>query len=614
MRAVVRLWTVVTLAWLAACGARADVLLDWERQYHVAPGSESFASTVMDDLGNVYAIGKTFNGSNDDALVVKYGPAGSLHWAIKFTGAGDQVGQGIAVKPDGSELYITYASRPGRIVLRRINPLNGSSTWVTYRDGLPGESIDQGSVLFDPTTGRVFWGFWWGQSGGNATLWALCMTSGGGLVQGYGAGLGPGCTILDVALRPQGGAFYLSGDRTIHPPGTRLLAVNEDGGFLGTRLLDTGTALGVGPAQGGVLVVAGRFASNRITITRFKTSDLSQVAWQDTFTGLTDVTVNDAVVGPGGEAYVLGAETVAGKGTEWFMSRYAYPTNVRDWRTTRPNTTASESFLGGSVDAYGSLAVAAVRKGATDQLLTKVYDCATGNLLGESTTNSPSGAGTLSAIATNASSVFSASGLVQDAGFTRGLLTRVSQDGLRRLSVPLNAYTGGFVPRLSIWMYGATGAIRSVGLSSNSPYVLPPATASVLALVTLATLDIPTVPTNVDRTVELTASFQGAIRKTRFILLAPRPASLDITPSSVNGGEVATGTIQLTGLAPTGGLVVSLQSNGPDVVVPSFVTVSVGQAVKTFAVVTLPTIGTVTRTVTATANGVSKTDTITVHP
>jgi len=589
-------------------------LLDWERLYHVAPGSESFASTVMDDQGNVYGIGKTHNGSDDDALVVKYGPAGSLHWAIKFTGAGDQVGQGIAVKPDGTELYITYATKPGRIVLRRINPQSAGPLWAVVRDASPGESMDQGSVLFDPTTGRVLWGYWQGQSGISATVWSQGFTSAGGLVQGYGAGLAPGSTILDFSLRPQGGAFYLTGNRTVHPPGTNLLAVNENGGLLGFRVLTYGTALGVGPAQGGTLVVAGRFASNQITLTRFKTSDFSQVSWQDTFTGLTDVVVNDAVVGPTGEAYAMGAESVTGKGTEWFMSRYAYPTNVRDWRTPRPNTTTSESFLGGTVDAFGSIAVAAVRKGATDQLSTRVFDCISGSLLGQSTTNSPSGAGTLTAIATSAANVFSTSGLVQDAGFTRGLLTRVSQDGLRRLSVPLASYVGGSAIRFSTWMYESTGAIRSVVLSSNSPYANPPATISVLALTTLATFDLPTTPTNVDRTIEITGTFQGAIRKVRFILLAPRPANLDISPSSVNSGDVATGTILLTGMAPTGGQVVTLQSSGPDVVVPSFVTVPAGLPDKTFAVVTLPTIGTVTRTVTATANGVSKAATITVHP
>ncbi len=69
----------------------------------------------------------------------------------------------------------------------------------------------------------------------------------------------------------------------------------------------------------------------------------------------------------------------------------------------------------------------------------------------------------------------------------------------------------------------------------------------------------------------------------------PTLASVTLNPTSVTGGSSATGTVALTGPAPSGGLAVSLSSNNSDVAtVPATVTLPAGATPATFIVRSLP--------------------------
>jgi hypothetical protein len=83
-------------------------------------------------------------------------------------------------------------------------------------------------------------------------------------------------------------------------------------------------------------------------------------------------------------------------------------------------------------------------------------------------------------------------------------------------------------------------------------------------------------------------------------------ASLTISPSTVTGGQGATGTLTLSSPAPSGGIIATLSSNNPAAGVPPSVTVPGGQSSTTFPVTTTPVTTTTTATITATsANTVS---------
>lgn len=91
-------------------------------------------------------------------------------------------------------------------------------------------------------------------------------------------------------------------------------------------------------------------------------------------------------------------------------------------------------------------------------------------------------------------------------------------------------------------------------------------------------------------------------------------SSLAFSPNTLTGAGTATGTVTLSGSAPTGGITVSLSSNSAVVQVASTVTVSANSTSATFTA-TASAVSTQTiATVTATYNGVSTTSTLTLNP
>jgi hypothetical protein len=91
-------------------------------------------------------------------------------------------------------------------------------------------------------------------------------------------------------------------------------------------------------------------------------------------------------------------------------------------------------------------------------------------------------------------------------------------------------------------------------------------------------------------------------------------ASLSINPASVPGGTSATGTVALSGPAPSGGVSVSLSSNNASTTVPTSVTVAGGSSAATFIVSTSKVASSTSVTVTASYNGVSKTASLSIAP
>lgn len=98
---------------------------------------------------------------------------------------------------------------------------------------------------------------------------------------------------------------------------------------------------------------------------------------------------------------------------------------------------------------------------------------------------------------------------------------------------------------------------------------------------------------------------------------APLPqvtlSRLDISPSSVAGGQSATGQVLLSSAAPTGGLDVQLSSSNAAVRPLATVRVPAGQQSASFTITTTIVSATVTATVTATLNGVQRSATLTVQ-
>ncbi len=92
----------------------------------------------------------------------------------------------------------------------------------------------------------------------------------------------------------------------------------------------------------------------------------------------------------------------------------------------------------------------------------------------------------------------------------------------------------------------------------------------------------------------------------------PSLTALSLNPTSVAGGSSSTGTVMLSGAAPSGGAVVSLSDNSSSASVPANVTVPGGTTSTTFTVSTVAVTASTSASITATYAGVSRSASLSV--
>jgi hypothetical protein len=157
---------------------------------------------------------------------------------------------------------------------------------------------------------------------------------------------------------------------------------------------------------------------------------------------------------------------------------------------------------------------------------------------------------------------------------------------------------------ISLTAAASTGG-ANISLSSSNPAVATVQTAvTIQAGSSTATFVIAAVAAG---TATITASLNGSSRQSPMLTVTGERvalSSISINPSSVVGGNVATGSVILTAAAPGGGAVVSL-SGGDPITVPASVTVQAGSASATFTVSTRAVGGTMSATVTGSYGGAS---------
>lgn len=147
----------------------------------------------------------------------------------------------------------------------------------------------------------------------------------------------------------------------------------------------------------------------------------------------------------------------------------------------------------------------------------------------------------------------------------------------------------------------------TVTLASTNAALVVPASVTVPAGETTVKVTLGTRPVTATENGQLNATFAGVTKSVQVSVVAPVMASLTVEPNAVVGGSSATGTLELTSVAPAGGLVVSLTSSKSDVGVPVSVTVPAGLTSVTFNIQTNKVIADVTSVITAGLNGNTRT-------
>jgi len=160
----------------------------------------------------------------------------------------------------------------------------------------------------------------------------------------------------------------------------------------------------------------------------------------------------------------------------------------------------------------------------------------------------------------------------------------------------------------------AGGAVVTLS-SDNTTAATVPASVTVNSGGTSATFNVATSTVSTSTAVTIQGNYNGA--KSTVLTVLPASvalASVSLNPTSVVGGTNSTGTVTLSGTAPTGGAVVALSSSNSAVAsVPANVTVVAGNSSATFNVTTSNVASSTTVTIQGNY-GAIKAATLTVTP
>lgn len=162
---------------------------------------------------------------------------------------------------------------------------------------------------------------------------------------------------------------------------------------------------------------------------------------------------------------------------------------------------------------------------------------------------------------------------------------------------------GGDSSTLNIQLPFRVQEAVTVNLSASGGIDLP-ATATIPVNDYQVTVPITVQQTTSTNTRTITATVNGIATTLNISVVPPRPQSVVLNPTTVKGGTSSTATLNIIGVAPTGGLTVNLASNNANAQVPPTVVVPEGTKTVNFTVTTNPVATTVNAAaISATGNG-----------
>ena len=178
---------------------------------------------------------------------------------------------------------------------------------------------------------------------------------------------------------------------------------------------------------------------------------------------------------------------------------------------------------------------------------------------------------------------------------------------LSLITVSPTSVIGGNSSRGTVTLTGAAVGNVVVTLSSNNGSAAVPSSVTVPQGAMSASFNIGTTPVASSTVASISAVYNGVTKTATLTITQPTLSSLKLTPSKVAGGSSSTGTVTLSGVAPSTGVTVQLSSNKPTVAtVPSSVTVAPGATTASFTVSTSRVRNPTNVTISGTSAGVTK--------
>ena len=164
----------------------------------------------------------------------------------------------------------------------------------------------------------------------------------------------------------------------------------------------------------------------------------------------------------------------------------------------------------------------------------------------------------------------------------------VGKVSLYNLTLSQGTAMGGTTRTATVTLTGpAPSGGLQVLLSSDNAAATLPGSVTVTANQVKASVTVTTIPVVETTVVTLTAR-AGTTEKTALLEVQPPTASIKVSPSTITGGNVSTGTVTLNGKAPASGLTLAVSSDDGHVSVPATITIAGGKTTATFSVASTP--------------------------
>ena len=205
-------------------------------------------------------------------------------------------------------------------------------------------------------------------------------------------------------------------------------------------------------------------------------------------------------------------------------------------------------------------------------------------------------------------------------GLTRTASLKVNPTALESISVGPGDVAGGSYASVTVTLRAPapTGGVQVALESGNTSIVTVPAQVTIPAGQSSATFlnSVATTSPAVPTTVGVRALYEGIVTA-GYVRVTPSsvPANLYFAPSKLAGGQSSLGTVEMNQPAPPGGTVVTLSAGDTNIVtVPASVTVPEGTMSASFTLSTSTVTATTNVIMAASANGVGRTESITILP
>jgi hypothetical protein len=206
--------------------------------------------------------------------------------------------------------------------------------------------------------------------------------------------------------------------------------------------------------------------------------------------------------------------------------------------------------------------------------------------------------------------------IIAEFGLRKIIKHLILTPGLRNFEVSPKTIYGGDSAQGTVYLYGpAPAGGTTVRMSSGSSAIAVMPEVTVPAGATQASFPIYTNEVGADVTRSINASLAGVNYSVNVMLLRrTKLATFTISPSTIRGGNNATGTVTTNFPARAEGFSVGISSSSTAITVPPEVIVPSGATSATFTVNTSPVGATFVRTVTATKDGITRTVNVTLTP